>query len=247
LIDCLNLGIASARSAIVHTLGCGVEVTQGWTDAAMRHFGRPQVAAVGSMILDWSQPERSLSTGLGYLPGGLAKRLGFCRPVPSEAPKTPAFFGPDLTAAFYRKSVVEALGGFRGEFKNSMAGLDLALLMHFAEQECIFEANCRVVADRSDLPEGERLGNGRQAERLFWRWASRMGWFRAGVGHVGLAANEMLESIVRPATIARLFGRAFASMWLPIGGRNEPKNLDIPQSPAIAAPHFSSMPVGKAS
>jgi hypothetical protein len=250
------LGIQASLGTIIHTLGCGTEVTPGWSVSALRHFDRQEVAVVTPLVIDRTQSEQSLSAGVGYRPGGAAWRLGFRQPIQSALTSLPEFFGPDPVAGFYRKSALDSLGGFNAEFQNNLAGVDLALSLHFADQQCVFEPNCRVVADRSDLPEGERLGSGSQAERLFWRWASRMGWFRASAGHAGLLCNELFESVVRPTTLLRLLGRAVTSISIPFRGRNEPEpiTIDIPRESVIAPPHYKQtldqnrpMIVGKAS
>ena len=128
--------------------------------------------------------------GLSSRRSGMA--IGLSSIARRFASHLPAYFGPDLIAGFYRKSALEAVGGLCPEFPGHLAGVDLALALHFADQQCVIEPNCRIVADRPDLPEGERLGGGCQAERLFWRWARRMGWFRAGVGHAALIHQRML-------------------------------------------------------
>ena len=241
LVDCLNLGIAASRGSIIHTLGCGVEVTPGWTDAVLPHFERHDVAAVAPRVIDRANREQSLSIGVGYHPGGAARRSGYRRSLGSLLPRPPEYFGPDLIAGFYRKSALEAVGGLYPEFSGHLAGVDVALAMNFADQSCILEPNCRIFADRADLPEGERLGGGCEAERLFWRWARRMGWFRAGAGHAALIIEECLESIVRPTTLPRLFGRVWESMSVPFRGRREwaPAEIGIPQDAVIARPHFN--------
>jgi hypothetical protein len=240
LVDCLNLGVAASRGSIIHTLGCGLEVTPGWTDAVLPHFECREIAAVTPMVIDRANPEQTLSTGVGYRPGGAAWRMGYRQSLAASLPKLPAYFGPDLMAGFYRKSAFEALGGLCPEFQNNLAGVDLALALHFANQQCLSEPNCRLVADRSDLHDGERLGGGCQAERLFWRWASQMGWFRALAGHTALITNECLESVVRPTTLMRLLGRAWQSVLVPFRGRRvrEISAIDISPDPIIAHPHF---------
>jgi hypothetical protein len=240
LVDCLNLGIAASRGAVIHTLGCGTEVTPGWSDAALSHFERPEVAAVAASIIDQASPQRTISTGVAYQPGGATWRLGCGQSADSSPPRLPAYFGPDLAAAFYRKSALDIVGGFSPEFPGELASADLALALHFTDRRCVLEPHCRVLAARSDFPAGERLHGGCEAERLFWRWARRMGWFHAGAGHAALLVNECLESIVRPTTLLRLLGRARETMLLPLRGRNEfqPPERGIPQESVIACPHF---------
>jgi hypothetical protein len=79
---------------------------------------------------------------------------------------------------------------------------------------------------------------------------------RASAGHAGLLCNELFESVVRPRTLLRLFGRAVTSISIPFRGINEPEpaNFDILQESVIAPPHYKQtldqnrpMIVGKAS
>src|SRR5688572_24937936 len=46
VVELVNEGLAAATGDIVHVLGCGVEATEGWADAALPHFDDPQVATV---------------------------------------------------------------------------------------------------------------------------------------------------------------------------------------------------------
>jgi GT2 family glycosyltransferase len=240
VVDCLNLGVAASRGEIIHTLGCGTEVTPNWTDSVLQHFERSEVAAVTSVVVNRTNPEQTFSTGVGYRPGGVAWRLGYQRSVNFTDARLPSFFGPDLLAGFCRKSAWEAVGGLCPRFHGYLAGLDLALALHFANWQCIREPNCHIFADYSDLPEGELLGSGRQAERLFWRWAWRMGFFRAFAGHIGLLANECLECVVRPLTVLRLFGRAWETISVPFCGRSPKESavFGIPEESIISRPHF---------
>ncbi len=256
LVECLNLGVASSRGSIVHTLACGAEVTPGWTGAVLEHFARNEVAAVAPWLIDRSDRKQSLSTGVGYRPGGAAWRIGYRRSLDSSLPQLPDYFGPDLVAAFYRKSAWEAVGGLCLAFTGYVAGADMALALRLVDRQCVREPNCRILADRSDLPEGERLGDGCEAERLFWRWARRMGWFRAIAGHAVLIFNECMESVVHPTTLVRLFCRIRESIMIPFRSQctSEPGASGIPQDSVIARPHFRqtldqqrSMEISKAS
>ena len=51
LAECLNLGLRASRAAVVHVLSCGVEVSPGWAEAAIRHFRDAEVAAVAAVVL----------------------------------------------------------------------------------------------------------------------------------------------------------------------------------------------------
>ena len=68
LAECLNRGLAASRASVVHVLTCGVEVSAGWADVAFRRFGDPDVAAVGSVVLNRDDPEKAISAGASTLP-----------------------------------------------------------------------------------------------------------------------------------------------------------------------------------
>jgi hypothetical protein len=240
VLECLNGGIAASRGTIVHTLTCGMEVTPGWTDAAMPHFERPDVGAVAAKIVDRNDRRQTLSTGVAYKAGGKAWRsVSFDSTDFSRTPPR-AYHGPDFLAGFFRRSALEAVGGLARGFPTDLASVDLAMALQTANQQCVIESSCCVLADGADFPAGQRLTGGAHAERLFWRWARRTGWLRAGTGHVALLANECLEGIVRPVTLLGLLGRAWAMVRLPLRGRNEFSLPDMTTQEAsvITHPHF---------
>jgi hypothetical protein len=203
-------------------------------------FDSSEIAGVAARIFDRSNSEMTLSTGVVYHSGGVARRLGFDRPASAATRKMPKYFGPDLLAGFYRKSTLDCLGGLSEAFRGQLAGVDLALSLRFAERRCVVEPNCIIKADRTDLPDGERLGGGCEAERLFWRWASHVGWFRAGAGHTAVVLGECLQSIYRPTTLMRLCGRAWETLRVPFCNRAviESSFEDVPQEPLVVRPHY---------
>ncbi len=46
LVGCVTAGIAAASGDVIHILAAGWQATDGWADAALRHFAQPKVAAV---------------------------------------------------------------------------------------------------------------------------------------------------------------------------------------------------------
>ena len=124
MVECLNQGLA-ASGAVVHVLACGVQVCPGWADAALRHFGNPAIAAVGAVVLRRDDRRRTISAGLGYRAEGTAWRLDELHESGGVAACPPDFCGPDTLAAFYRRSVVQSLGGLSSWAGDSLAGIDL--------------------------------------------------------------------------------------------------------------------------
>jgi hypothetical protein len=241
LAESINFGFASCRAPIVHVLACGLEVSPGWTDPVLAHFKDPKVAAVAPLVLKRGVENEIISTGVRYRPGGAASRLRFGRSPEKRAPNKGEFFGADILAAFYRRSAWDAAGGLNTSIGGHLCGVDLALALHFAGYLCASEDNCRIFGDPADALGAGRLGRGWSAERLFWTWASDMGWKRALAGHAVLLTSECLTSIVRPSTIIDLCGRALQTLRF---AAHKPKRRAAvhPASPYahdISPPHFA--------
>ena len=152
------------------------------------------------------------------------------------------FFGADILAAFYRRSAWDAVNGLNSAIKGQLAGVDLALALHFADLRCTSEPDCRIYVELDDVVGAGRLGGGRAAERLFWTWASRMGWLRALSGHAVLLIKECLESVVRPSTLINLCGRAWEAFRFPMHKRARRTAVGPSTTSAhpIAPPHFAA-------
>jgi hypothetical protein len=210
-----NAGIQASKAPIVHLLTAGVEVSPGWTEAALRHFRDPRVAAVAPLVIERDAAQRVISAGLAYRAGGRLWRIGQAKTPARAAAGESLLCGPDTLAAFYRKSALEAVGGFDDRAGDSVAGADLALALQRAGFRCPLEPDCRTFADPAMALPGSALRRGIETQRLFWRWAAAGGWMRSLAGHAGLLAREVLECLVRPATVCQLAGRVVGS--LPIG------------------------------
>ena len=75
-----NAGVRAAAGGVVELLNDDTEVAAGWADAAVRHFGDPDVVAVAPLVLqlDPDRPAPLLplidSAGDEYDPGGFARK-----------------------------------------------------------------------------------------------------------------------------------------------------------------------------
>ena len=241
LAESINFGFATCRAPIVHVLSCGLEVSPGWTDQVLARFNDRKVAAVAPLVLQRRDENRIISAGVRYSPGGAASRLRFGKSPAQAAPDKGEFFGADILAAFYRRSAWDAVGGLNTAIGGHLCGVDLALALHFAGYRCVGEDSCRIFGDPADALGASRLGRGRDAERLFWTWASRMGRKRALAAHATLLTAECLKSVVRPYTIIDLCGRAWATLRF---AARKPKQRTAanPASPFahdISPPHFA--------
>jgi hypothetical protein len=238
MVDCWNCGLAASRSPVVHLLACGVEVRPGWADVALRQFNDPAVAGVGSLVVDHEDHARTVSAGWGYRIEGTAWRLG----GQTESDKITAslrdFCGPDTLAAFYRKSVVDAVGGFASWAGEAMAAVDMAMALRQAGFRCVLEPQSRTQI--AAVPSDSAFRRGRHFERLFWRWACSQGWLTSVVGHAALLAGQCVIGLWRPSMVAQLAGRAcgaFQALFTP-------RRIVVPIQPIekttpIAPPHFA--------
>ena len=206
----------------------------------MRHFGNPAVAAVAAVVVDREDHQKVFSAGFGYRGEGTAWRLGQ-RIEPTEiATCQQDFCGPDTLAAFYRKSAIEAIGGFSTGLGDGLAGIDLALALREAEYRCVLEPQCLACAGDTAVRTTSAFRRGRYAERLFWRWASSHGWFASLLGHVAMLAGHCVVGLWRPTTYLELAGRAWSLLPAMFADRRPTVAQPIAdEKPSVvAAPHF---------
>jgi hypothetical protein len=210
-----NLGVQHSRSEIVHLLSCGVQATEGWTDAALPHFEDPLVAAVAPLVTHVYKPARALAAGVAYRAGGR-------RVVPAgradrfSRQKARDVLGPSCLAGFYRKAAWAAAGGLDESVGDGLADVDLALRLRalgfrsLLEPQSVLRDNVRVRSRVSPIDRG------RQAETLFLRNAPLAGWVRSILLHpFSLAAEALSDPRGLPARPLVLLGRLFAYGNLP--------------------------------
>ena len=233
LAECLNLGLRASRAAVVHVLSCGVEVSPGWAEAAIRHFRDAEVAAVAAVVLSRGEPRQVASAGLGYRAEGVAWRLDQGAPPTGLGECWTNLCGPDVLAAFYCKSTLEAVGGFSPHAADMLMGIDAALALRQAGFRCVLEPACLARVDAAAVHERPALRRGCDAERLFWRWASAHGWVRSVAGHAALVAGECVIGLWRPSLLAQLAGRLWGAIQA-VSGRGRPKPAETASAEAPA-------------
>lgn len=173
-VQCLALGIAASYAPLVHLLGCGAEVTDGWADAAIQHFDRPDVAAVAPLLVDREQPECVLATGVAYFGGGQATILGAGSTRFNLPDSSQKIMGPTIRAGFYRKAAIDALpGGLDPALGDELCAVDVAATLKRVGWTAVYEPRSIVYDDAADQPSTNKksgsLGRGLHEERLFRR------------------------------------------------------------------------------
>jgi GT2 family glycosyltransferase len=241
MVECLNRGLAASRSPVIHVLTCKAEVCPGWADAALRHFGNPTIAAVAAVVLNRDDRRKVVSAGLGYRVEGTVWRLGRQNRPDELTASEQDLCGPDILAAFYRKSAIQSVGGFSPWTGDALAGIDLALALRHAGFRCALEPQCVAHVGAAATYTESAFRCGRNAERLFWRRASSQGWLPSLVGHVALLAGQSVIALWRPSMLVQLAGRlcgAFQAVFAEHGAKPA-DNTSVETPSVVAAPHFT--------
>lgn len=180
----LSVGWSLCQAPIVHTLGPGATVSEGWLDEALARFDRPEVAAVIPQVTAANQTRGIFGVtadGLGLKTGGT----------------TAGALGPMWQAAFYRRSILDAVGGFCSRLEE-FADVDIALWIAQAGGQCPVVPECVVRLDRSlDLQRVTarriRLAKTLQLRHQAWfaaqgKSTGKLSWLSRTVGSGSLAA-----------------------------------------------------------
>jgi GT2 family glycosyltransferase len=211
----VNAALAVGRGPIIHVLGCGVEVRPGWSDAALSYFDDPQVASVAPLLLNAADPQRIATAGLDYAAGGVVRAVGRGKPAATAGRLRAELLGPDLAAAFYRRSALAAVEGFSESVGTPWVGMDTALRLAVHGWQAVLAPESHATTDPAKLARPNALRRGWQAERFFWRWAPAEGWAYSLAAHALHLAVRCLACVVRPSGLGELLGRAAATATIP--------------------------------
>lgn len=177
LVGLINSALAAAASPIVHVLACGMEATDGWTDAAVKHFADDDVAAVAPAVMT-TDGSRLISAGVQFTAAGWRAILRNQRLLLGGSGHLRAAIGaPTLAAGFYRRALLDALDGFSGSAGDGLADAELALTLRDLDKRTEFEPAARIqqIFDQLSQIRDSTFTRGRASERLFWRNASEVG------------------------------------------------------------------------
>jgi GT2 family glycosyltransferase len=204
LVDNLNYAIHAAQGSIVHVLAAGLEVTEGWTEAALAHFEDSRVASVAPLVVDVLDRRKVHAAGLTY-----SCRRGRQLRVAANSNESPPgeILGPPIQAAFFRRSAIECAGGLPTAVGDALADADLALALRFAGFRSILEPRSIVMI--AEAFEASPIGfrPSLMAERLFWRAAPIMGWGKSLLAHPWGILSDFLRAGPRFAALLMLLGR----------------------------------------
>jgi hypothetical protein len=203
LVQLVNAGLATACGDVVHVLGCRLVVPEGWADAALEHFAAG-VAAVAPLIVSTSE-QQITAAGVNYGLSGSRKVVGRGLDLNSRRLSRLEVAGPTLEAGFYRRDVLQALGGWC-EGLGDVADVDLA--RSFAKLDLRTAiATDSVVQERSPAPRQGGFSHGRALEHLFWRQSAGTNRTLAIALHSLAVGCEFLTRIPHGDAVTTLAGR----------------------------------------
>ncbi len=207
LLDLINVGIDQSQSEVVNLLGCGVEVEEGWADAALKRFSRASVGCVAPLLIPRQATDRQAVAGVRYGRGGTKQ---ICRIRPDRAAKrAPRILGPSLQAAFYRCASLRRIGGMDARVGEELADVDAAISLKSAGLESVCEPESRVFTEAVPPAMLRQFSTGANHEQLFWKHAGDSGLLLSLCAHAMVVTGEVLQTVVRPSMLGYLFGRMY--------------------------------------
>ncbi len=214
LVELVNAGLDQAEGDVLHTLSCGIQVEEGWSEPALAHFADPRVGSVAPLVVQGDQPTRIESIGVGYTLGGLRQQVGYNRPLPQRHKLAAGVLGPTLAAGFFDRELLDAVGGFAPEVGDELADVDVALSFLELGYRSAFEPSCRLMASGDAAPSHTTggLARGRQIERLFLRHAAAHGGLKAVMAHPLAITADTWGELPRLSAAFKLLGR-FVASW----------------------------------
>jgi len=207
--ELLNDAWQISTGEIVHFLGCGLEVDSHWTLPALVHFDDDNVGAVGGMATDLSETQ-VVSAGIDYTTGGARRCLGAGVKLSEKQIAKLHPMGADLATAFYRRYLLEAIGGFDVSIGPALADVDLALILDDLEFDQLVEPNCRVFAATPSSQRGSYAA-GSGAERIYRGLGKPKISYRNLVAHPARIAWDFCGDLKNGGAVSRLFGRLTAN------------------------------------
>jgi glycosyl transferase family 2 len=211
LVELLNIGIEQSSGDVLHILGCGLEATEHWAEPVLAHFDDPEIAAVSPIVLG-ADGESLVGAGVAWSLGGARRVIRDRRVISAGSGRQRAkILGPTLSAAFYRREVVAALGGLDASLGDELADVSLALDIRAIGRLHVVEAGSKLIQQNDRLSDhSPGFRRGRATERLFWRHAVARG-LPLGISlHACTVAGEMLRQMPKIAAATSLCGRIFA-------------------------------------
>jgi GT2 family glycosyltransferase len=147
--EAINQGAAASLADYICTLNDDAYPEPGWLAALVAAADSdPAVGMCASLILLEGQAGEVDSAGLGIYPDGTAKQAGRLGAAEGYPPAQEVLM-PSGCAALYRRSMLQEIGGFDGEYFLYGEDSDVGLRARLAGWQCLFEPRAVVSHDYS--------------------------------------------------------------------------------------------------
>ena len=166
-----NAGIQECRGDLIAVLNNDVVLDPDWLKILLDHDSQPW--AFWASRVEFASPSGVIdSAGDGMAVVGSAFKIGHGDPVARHL-QTREVFGPCAAAALYRRSLLEAVGGFDPDFFLVYEDADLNFRARLMGFRCLYVADARVVhrvnTSIGTFSDSYVFHGHRNSEFVFWK------------------------------------------------------------------------------
>jgi len=199
----VGVALPLCEAPVVHVLACGLEVDEGWCEAALHALEDPRVAAVSPLV---AQRANHQIVAAGVTASRFGRRLVVAGGT-IDSPSTIGVVGPTELAAFYRREPLEQAIRALGGAPSVPRDVDLALALQAMGLDTVVATESLVWLDEPARPRGRRLEtvtaewpDHREHYRRIWRYSRGRG-ARARATVAASIVTSLLAAPVRPRAL----------------------------------------------